>query len=101
MASATLLTLEQYLAAHLSDEYPPEYVRGELVERAMPKWLHSRLQHLLAVRLHQAGLLCAPELHIRVADDVIRIADLAVSATPRGGNPEDSSIVANRDCFAR
>jgi Uma2 family endonuclease len=78
MASSTVITAEQYLATHLGDEYPPEFVRGELVYRSIPKWLHSRLQHLLSVRLHQAGLLCAPELHVRVADDVIRIADIAV-----------------------
>src|SRR5579885_3673200 len=51
MATSALLTAEQYLATHLSDEYPPEFVRGELVYRSMPKWLHSRLQHLLSVRL--------------------------------------------------
>jgi Uma2 family endonuclease len=77
MATTTLPTVEQYLATHLSDEHPPEYVRGELVYRSMPKWLHARLQSLLSERLNQAGLLCATELHIRVADDVIRIVDLA------------------------
>jgi Uma2 family endonuclease len=77
MASTTLLTVGQYLATHLSDEYPPEYVHGELVYRSMPKWLHARLESLLSERLNQAGLLCATELHIRVADDVIRIVDVA------------------------
>jgi Uma2 family endonuclease len=77
MASTTLLTVEQYLATHLSDEWPPEYVRGELVERSMPKWLHGRLQSLLAMRLNQVGLLCATELHIQVADNLIRIVDVA------------------------
>jgi Uma2 family endonuclease len=77
MASTTLLTVDQYLAAHVSDEWPPEYVRGELVERSMPKWLHGRLQSLLAAHLNKAGLLSATEVHIRVADDVIRIVDVA------------------------
>ena len=45
--------------------------------RSMPKWLHARLQSLLSERLNQAGLLCATELPIRVADEVIRIVDLA------------------------
>jgi Uma2 family endonuclease len=77
MASATLLTVEQYLAVHVSGEHPPEFVHGELVYRSMPKWLHSRLQALLCARLNAVGL-AATELHLRVADDVIRIADLAM-----------------------
>jgi Uma2 family endonuclease len=77
MSSKTLLTAEQYLETSFG-ERPPEFVHGELIARSMPKWLHSRLQHLLAVRLHGSGLLCAPELHMRLAPDVIRIADIAV-----------------------
>jgi Uma2 family endonuclease len=51
----------------------------------MPKWLHSRLQHLLSVRLHNAGLLCAPELHLRLTADTARIADIAVYLNPPDG----------------
>jgi Uma2 family endonuclease len=77
MATAALLTVEQYLATHLSDEWPPEYVHGELITSSTPKWLHARLESLLTERLNQASLLGAAELHIRVADDVIRIVDVA------------------------
>ena len=77
MATTTLLTVEQYLATHLNDECPPEYVHGELITRSLPKWLHGRLQVLLSNCLHQGGLLVASELHIRIADDVVRIVDVA------------------------
>ena len=76
MASKTLLTAEQYLETYFGDR-PPEFVHGELIERSMPKWLHSRLQYLVGLRLQGVGL-CAPELHVRLAPDVIRIADIAV-----------------------
>jgi len=77
MASTTLLTAEQYLAKYVNDEYPPEFVRGELFYRSMPKWLHGRLEVLIAMRLQAAGM-AVTELHLRLSDDLIRIADVAM-----------------------
>jgi Uma2 family endonuclease len=77
MASTTLLTAEQYLESYGSAKHAPELVRGELVHRSMPKWIHARLQGMLYARLETAGM-AATELHLRLADDVIRIADVAM-----------------------
>jgi Uma2 family endonuclease len=93
MASKTLLTADQYLGTHFGDR-PPEFVHGELIERSMPKWLHSRLQYLLGLRLRGVGL-CAPELHMRLAPDVIRIADIAVyRQTPSEQIPKSPPFLA-------
>jgi Uma2 family endonuclease len=47
MATAVLIPLEQYL----STSYRPdrEYIDGEVVERNMGKWEHSRIQALLTI----------------------------------------------------
>jgi Uma2 family endonuclease len=76
MATTSLLTVDQYLKMHFEDR-EPEFARGQLIERSMPTFLHGRLQHLLSVYLHGAGL-CASEVRMRLASDVIRIPDLAV-----------------------
>lgn len=75
MASKTLITAEQYLAMHFERE--PEFVRGELVEKALPKNLHSRTQQRLAVLLDRVGH-CRPELRMKLADNLFRIPDIAV-----------------------
>ena len=79
MASTTLLTAEQYLAKYVNAEYPPEFVRGELFYRSMPKWLHGNLQILIGSRLQTVGS-ASSEIHLRLSDDVIRIADIAMFA---------------------
>jgi Uma2 family endonuclease len=76
MAAGALLSAEQYLATHFG-EREPEFVRGELVNRPMPTWLHGRIQHLLSVRLHGVGF-CGTEVRMRLAADLFRIPDLAV-----------------------
>jgi len=81
MASNALISAEQYLKEHLSIEHPPEFVRGELIQRSMPKWLHARLQVLLGARLRAVGL-AATELHLRLSEDTIRIADIALFLDP-------------------
>src|SRR5271169_1419648 len=78
MATGALFSAEQYLATHFG-EREPEFVRGELVHRPMPTWLHGRLQHLLSVRLHGVGF-CGTEVRMRLAADLFRIPDVAVFA---------------------
>jgi Uma2 family endonuclease len=82
MASKTLITAEQYLAMHFERE--PEFVRGELVERGLPKNPHSRTQQRLAVLLDRAGY-CRPELRMKLAENLFRIPDIAVF----GSEPPD------------
>lgn len=76
MASTALLTVEQYLKTPFED-YEPEFVNGELIERSMPTPLHGLLTILLGIRLHQAGC-CLAGARMRLAKNVIRIPDLSV-----------------------
>jgi Uma2 family endonuclease len=80
MATTTQLTADQYLKMHF-EELEPEFVHGELVERPMPTSLHGRLHYLLALRLQNAGFGMIG-VRMRLADDVIRIPDLAFFREP-------------------
>jgi Uma2 family endonuclease len=75
MASTTSLTVEEYLST--AYEYEPEFVDGEIIERAMPTVIHAWLTHLLSLRLHGAGF-CLIDCRMRPAKDTIRIPDLSV-----------------------
>lgn len=87
MASTTLLTVDQYLAKYVNAKQGPEFVRGELFYRSMPKWLHGKIQILIGARLQTVGS-ASSELHLRLSDDVIRIADVAMFAqTPDEETP--------------
>ena len=81
MVSATQIPLSEYL----DTLYHPdrEYVNGELWERNVGKWEHSRVQALLAEWFGQNrrewSVLAATELRVRVAPDRIRIPDVTVT----------------------
>jgi Uma2 family endonuclease len=79
MATTTQLTVDQYLKMHFED-LEPEFVHGDLIERAMPTSIHAWLTHLLSMRLHGAGF-CLVGVRCQLAEDVIRIPDLAVFST--------------------
>jgi Uma2 family endonuclease len=82
MATKALITAEQYL--HMTFEHDAEFVRGEIVERAMPDKLHSRIQFLILMaigRLIQSyPLFPYPELRLRLEPRVFRIPDVSVFA---------------------
>ncbi len=82
MATKAQITAEQYL--HMTFEYDAEYVRGEIVERAMPDRLHSLIQlRILMIigRLIQSyPLFPYPELRLRLQPHVYRIPDISVFA---------------------
>jgi Uma2 family endonuclease len=97
VATKTQITAEQYL--RMTFEHDAEFVHGELVERAMPDYIHSRIQVLLAAlfeslrRTH--GLLACAELRMKLAPDVYRIPDVAVFAEPpQQSVPESPPLVA-------
>jgi Uma2 family endonuclease len=85
MATKSQITAEQYLA--MAFEYEPEYVRGEIVERAMPTYFHGRIQAVLL------SMLCSlPSSHrlygcaavrMKLAPDLYRIPDIAAFLTPQ------------------
>jgi Uma2 family endonuclease len=85
VATKTQITAEQYL--RMTFEHDAEFVHGEIVERAIPDYIHSRIQVLLAAlfeslrRTH--GLLACVELRLKLASDVYRIPDVSVFAGPQ------------------
>jgi Uma2 family endonuclease len=67
MATSTGISLEQFLAMHF-DGPEPDFVDGEVIQRSMPDWTHSRLQIGLGISLSRAvGLVPASELRVRLA----------------------------------
>ncbi|MDX1984203.1 MAG: Uma2 family endonuclease [Bryobacteraceae bacterium] len=81
MRTKTLISAEEYLRTCFEGP-EPDYVGGELVERPVPNFLHSRVQ----VRLSDAfkpwedrrRLFRASEIRRRVAPERFRVADFAV-----------------------
>ncbi|HEX5228007.1 MAG TPA: Uma2 family endonuclease [Bryobacteraceae bacterium] len=80
MATKAQVTAEQYL--HMTFERDAEFVHGEIVERAVPDRLHSKIQLriLMAIgRLIQSyPLFPYPELRMMLGLGVYRIPDVAV-----------------------
>ena len=82
MSTATVVPLSEYLAA----SYRPdcEYLDGELLERNVGEWDHSRLQMLLSRYLSnrekQWGILVVPEQRVQVKATRYRVPDISVLA---------------------
>ena len=75
---------EEYLRT--SHEGPePDYVDGELVNRSVPNYFHSRTQTRLTYAFKpwedRGQLFAAPEIRLRVAPDRFRVADFALFAS--------------------
>jgi Uma2 family endonuclease len=94
MATKAQITAEQYL--HMTFEYDAEFVHGEIVERAMPKY--GRIQTLLsslfeAVRSPHRLFACS-DVRMKLAPDLYRIPDTAVFAIPpKTEVPEQAPVV--------
>jgi Uma2 family endonuclease len=92
VATKTQITAEQYL--RMTFEHDAEFVHGEIVERAMPDYIHSRIQVLLGAlfeslrRTH--GLWACAELRMKLAPEVYRIPDLSVFASPQHESVPDT-----------
>ena len=96
VATKTQITAEQYL--RMTFEHDAEFVHGEIVERAMPDYLHGRTQGLLAVLLGRLSrshsLLGCIGVRMKIASDVYRVADIAVfTERPRDAFPEGPPLV--------
>lgn len=78
MATAVQLSIGEYL----NTSYRPdcEYIDGEVRERNVGKWEHSRLQVLMAIwfgsKESEWGVLAATEQRVRVSPTRVRIPDL-------------------------
>ncbi len=90
MSHTPLVSLNEYLAA----SYRPDrdYVDGQLLERHVGEWDHSRLQALLLKYLLKyedtLGLLVVPEQRVQVTQSRFRIPDLCVVR----GNPGEQIL---------
>ena len=91
MATATLIPLKEYLET----SYRPdcEYLDGELLERNVGEWDHSRLQAKLAQYLinreEHWNILVVTEQRVQVTATRFRIPDVTVVLTP----PDNGRIV--------
>jgi Uma2 family endonuclease len=90
MGTLTAVQVEEYL----STTYHPdrEYVDGQLVERHVGEYFHSRLQFLIALilgsRERERGFRACTELRVRVSDQPrYRIPDISVKALPHEVTP--------------
>jgi Uma2 family endonuclease len=81
------------LDEYLNTSYRPDcdYLEGEILERNVGEWDHSRLQVLLGSflfdRERQWGILVVPSQRVQMAAKRVRVPDLAVlkGARPAGG----------------
>jgi Uma2 family endonuclease len=97
VATKTQITAEQYL--RMTFEHDAEFVHGEIVERALPDYIHGRLQALLLSRFEASRpshrLLGCSEVRMKLAPDVYRIPDVAVfTEPPRQPVPDTPPLVA-------
>jgi Uma2 family endonuclease len=79
------------LNEYLETSYRPdcEYLEGELLERNVGEWDHSRLQmllsHYLCNREKQWGILVVPEQRVQVKPRRFRVPDIIVLTGPPTG----------------
>jgi Uma2 family endonuclease len=87
VSTAAIVPLSEYL----DTSYRPdcEYLDGELLERNVGEWDHSRLQmllsHYLWSREKELGILVAPEQRVQVKPTRFRVPDIAVLTHPPSG----------------
>jgi Uma2 family endonuclease len=81
MGAKALISPAEYLAMHFA-EREPEYVHGELKEKALPDSFHSEIRALLVLLLgglrRIADLRIRTEVRCEVAPDVYRLPDVAL-----------------------
>jgi Uma2 family endonuclease len=87
VASATFVPISEYLET----SYRPDcdYLDGEILERNVGEWDHSRLQMLLSgfllSREKQWGILVVPEQRVQVKARRFRVPDISVLTGPPSG----------------
>jgi Uma2 family endonuclease len=99
MASRLQVAPEEYLATSF-DGTDREYVRGEIVERSMPDYVHGRMQAKLLIRFGQLEashhLFGCSETRMLLGPGLYRIPDVAVFAVtePEERVPSQPPLVA-------
>jgi Uma2 family endonuclease len=91
--------VEEYLDLVFDDRPEPDYVDGEVVERALPTPIHSRIQAFLVLAfaplMKRFGLILQPELRVQISSRRFRVVDLAVfqGEKPEGRYATDPALV--------
>jgi Uma2 family endonuclease len=74
--------VEEYLDLVFQDRPEPDYVHGEVVERALPTPIHGQIQLLLGILFAplsmRVRLVMMSELRVRVEPRLFRVVDFAV-----------------------
>lgn len=92
--------VEEYLDLAFDDRPEPDYVDGEVVERALPTPIHSQIQVLLGILfaplLTRVRLILMSELRVRIAARRFRVIDFAIyrDARPEGRYATTPAFVA-------
>src|SRR5580700_6584215 len=85
----TQIGVEEYLGLVFPDRPEPDYVHGEVVERALPTLVHAQIQALLVLLfgrlLPKIHLTLLTEPRLQIEPDLFRVVDFAVC---RGARPE-------------
>ena len=96
MATKTLVTEAEYLGMTF-DGPEPDYVDGELVERAMPNEDHGTVQSVFCARMYpwrtQGLLFAVSELRIQTAPGHYRVVDVAVHRDRNRALPNRTPLV--------
>lgn len=96
----TQIGVEEYLGLAFDDRPAPDYVDGEVVERALPTPIHSQVQALLILLLSplmsRFGLFLRPEIRVQIGANRFRVIDFAVfqGARPEGRYATAPALVA-------
>lgn len=77
-SSTTRISLEDFHARY-SNESGYEYWFGEVVQKAVPTWLHAILQALLAEIFYEHGYFSASELDLRISREFQPRPDVVAS----------------------
>ena len=82
MLARSQIGVEEYLDLVFEDRPEPDYVDGEMVERALPTPIHSQIQSVLtllfAPLLSRFRLILMSELRVQIAPCRFRVVDFAV-----------------------
>ena len=89
VSTATVVPLGEYLATGYRPDC--EYLDGQLLERNVGEWDHSRLQMLLSRYLSnresQWGIIVVPEQRVQVKATRFRVPDISVITGPPPAGP--------------
>ena len=92
--------MEEYLDLVFDDRPEPDYVDGQVVERALPTPIHSQIQILLGILfaplLNRVRLILMSELRVQIEPRRFRVIDFAVyrDVRPEGRYATTPAFVA-------